>query len=402
MAAVACGGGANSQSPGVTADGGGEGGGDASSNPGSDASNPSDGSGFEASSDAGDGSTDAATVMQFDSGYPNASLPALHVDGNAIKDPAGDTVILRGVAIPDIGALNLYGGGTSGVSSRIDEIIATSTPSLDSHVVRMPVYPETDFNAGYPYYSPQPYPVGTPAPSGTTVTLLSATDYINNVLKPAVDYATSKNLYVIIDFHQIDDVTSGTNGSSAAAVTFWTTVAPVFSSYSNVIYEAFNEPIDYTLNGWNTAFQTAAQSWVTAIRAGAPNNLIIVGSPSWSQHPEGAIAYPLTGGNLVFTAHIYPGNFPGSGNVFENHVKTAIAKVPVFISEWGYQIGSSTTDNLSTPDDTWATNLQTFVKGNGASWTGWIADSAWTPSMFATDGGLSDFGTFVQSWLANP
>jgi aryl-phospho-beta-D-glucosidase BglC (GH1 family) len=142
--------------------------------------------------------------------------------------------------------------------------------------------------------------VGTAAPSGNPQTLLSAADYISMVLKPAVDYATSKKLYVIIDFHQIDNVTTGTNNSSAAAVSFWGYVAPVFSTYPNVIYEAFNEPIDSTLNGWDTAFQTAAQSWVNAIRGTtsqpvAPNNLIVVGSPSWSQHPEGAITYPLTG-----------------------------------------------------------------------------------------------------------
>jgi aryl-phospho-beta-D-glucosidase BglC (GH1 family) len=266
----------------------------------------------------------------------------------------------------------------------------------------MPVYPETCFNGGSPYYSPEPYPVGTPAPATHTVTLLSATDYINNVLKPAVDYATSKNLYVIIDFHQIDNVTSGTNNSSAAAVTFWTTVAPVFSSYSNVIYEAFNEPID-SKTGWNAAFQTAAQSWVTAIRSGAPNNLIVVGSPSWSQHPEGALTLPLTGGNLVFTAHIYPGNYPGSMNAFQNNVTTAIAQVPVFITEWGYQIGTtSPTNNLATPNDTWAQNLQTFVNGNGASWTAWVADPSWGPPMFQKTTGLTDFGTFVQNWLANP
>jgi hypothetical protein len=199
-------------------------------------------------------------------------------------------------------------------------------------------------------------------------------------------------------------VTSGSNNSSAAAVTFWNTVAPVFSSYSNVLFEAFNEPIDSALNGWNTAFQSAAQSWVTAIRSGAPNNIIVVGSPTWSQHPEGALTYPLTGGNLVFTAHIYPGNYPGgTTNTFQNHITTAIASVPVFITEWGYEIGTaSPTNNLATPNDTWAQNLQTFVNGNGASWTAWVADPSWGPPMFQKAGGLTDFGTFVQSWLANP
>jgi aryl-phospho-beta-D-glucosidase BglC (GH1 family) len=83
------------------------------------------------------------------------------------------------------------------------------------------------------------------------------------VLKPAVDYATSKNLYVVVDYHQIDDTTTGT--SSADAVTFWKQMAPVFSAYSNVIYEAFNEPIDASGGGWTAAFQTQAQMWVDTI-----------------------------------------------------------------------------------------------------------------------------------------
>jgi len=52
----------------------------------------------------------------------------------------------------------------------------------------------------------------------------------------------SKNLYVIIDYHQIDNATTGT--SAADATTFWTDIAPQFANYANVIYEPFNEPID--------------------------------------------------------------------------------------------------------------------------------------------------------------
>jgi hypothetical protein len=253
-----------------------------------------------------------------------------------------------------------------------------------------------------------PYPVGPAAPAEAgAAAQLSASDYIAQVLQPAVDYATSKNLYAIVDYHQIDNVTTGT--SSADAVTFWTTVAPVFAGYPNVLYEAFNEPIDSKSNAgitaagaWTPAFTAAAQSWITTIRAGAPNNVIIVGSPSWSQYPDGALAAGLTGGNLAFTAHAYPSNWPGSANGFQNRVAKAAMGEPVAMTEWGYSIGTAT------PNDTWATNLQTFVNSGGESWTAWVADPFWGPPMFTrptTTGansfsGLTDFGTFVQTWLA--
>jgi aryl-phospho-beta-D-glucosidase BglC (GH1 family) len=244
-------------------------------------------------------------------------------------------------------------------------------------------------------------------------TQLAAPDYIAELLKPAVDYATQKGLYVIVDYHQIDDVTTGT--SSADAVTFWTTVAPVFAGYPNVLYEAFNEPIDNKANAgltptgaWTAAFTAAAQSWIAAIRAVAPDNAIIVGSPSWSQYPDGARNAGLTGGNLVFSAHAYPGNWPGAANAFQTRVANAALGEPVAITEWGYAIGTSPFDILATPNDTWAQNLQAFVESGGESWTAWVADPSWGPPMFTTPpgsdvnafSGLTDFGTFVQAWLA--
>ena len=56
-------------------------------------------------------------------------------------------------------------------------------------------------------------------------------------------------MYAIIDYHQIDNTVTGT--SAADATTFWTDVAPQFASYTNVLYEPFNEPID-TSAPWAT------------------------------------------------------------------------------------------------------------------------------------------------------
>lgn len=348
----------------------------------------------------------ASTSGSGDAG-PGTSLPALHVRGNAIVDANGNTVVFRGVAIPDIGVLFTEGGGISGVTDRIDEILGSA--ALGIRAIRLPVYPRTVVNGGDPTYSPLPYPVGPAAPGEAgAATQLSASQYIAEVLQPAVDYATSKSLYAIVDYHQIDNVTMGT--SSADAVTFWTTVAPVFANYPNVLYEAFNEPIDATANAgitasgaWTSAFTAAAQSWIAAIRAGAPSNVIIVGSPSWSQYPDGALTAGLMGGNLAFTAHAYPNNWPGTMNAFQNRVAKAAMGEPVAMTEWGYQIGTET------PNDTWAQNLQAFVNDGGENWTAWVADPSWGPPMFTKTptssfnsfDGLTDFGTFVQTWLAS-
>ena len=195
-----------------------------------------------------------------------ARLPWLTVNGNKLQDPTGKTIILRGSALIDIGSLYWYGGqSAAGITARMDKVAAAG---VQGHVVRLPVYPKIDYNTGGgATCSPCPYPVGTgPTASCTPKSPLSAADYFSKVLKPAVDYATSKNMYVIVDYHQIDNATSGT--SAADAKTFWTDIAPKFAGASNVIYEPFNEPIDTNV-GWS-ALKPVAQQPIDTIRAGAP------------------------------------------------------------------------------------------------------------------------------------
>ncbi|HXJ22471.1 MAG TPA: glycoside hydrolase family 5 protein [Polyangia bacterium] len=320
--------------------------------------------------------------------------PALTVNGNKLQDPTGKTIVLRGASLIDIGSL--YAGANnsaSGITARIDKVIAAG---VQGDVVRLPVYPKIDYNGGYPYCSAVPYPVGTgPSASCTVTAPLSASDYDSKVLKPAVDYATSKGLYVIIDHHQIDNATSGT--SAADATTFWTDVAPQYAGYSNVLYEPFNEPIDGSAN-WAT-LKPVVQGWINLIRAAAPNNIIIVPSTSYDQHPGDAASNPPTGTNLMYTAHVYPGNW---NSTFMSQLATATSKVPVFISEWGYTVVTSGTSVDDTTSATWGSDFQTVVDGDGASWTAWVTDNGWTPSMFK-DGGLTqltDFGTLVKNWQA--
>ena len=129
---------------------------------------------------------------------------------------------------------------------------------------------------------------------------------------------------------------------------------------------------------------------IDTIRAGAPKNIIIVPSNAWDQHPGDAASDPPTGTNLMYTAHIYGSNW---STAFQNQVATATAKAPVFISEWGY--GSSDPSSFGT-------SLQATVNGDGASWTAWVTDNAWTPSIFADANltTLTNFGMLVKSWLA--
>jgi len=313
-------------------------------------------------------------------------LPWLTVSGTHLQDPGGKTIVLRGSSLIDIGSLYWYGGqSANGITARMDKVAAAG---VQGHVVRLPVYPKIDYNTGGgATCSPCPYPVGTgPSASCTPTSPLSSDDYVTKVLKPAVDYAAGKHLYAIIDYHQIDNLTTGT--SAADAMTFWEDIAPKFAGYSNVLFEPFNEPIDYSVP-WST-LKPAVQQLIDTIRAGAPKNVVIVPSNAWDQHPGDAASDPPAGTNLVYTAHIYGSNW---SSAFQSQVALAVTKAPVFVSEWGFGPSDPTSFGAS---------LQTVLDGNGASWTAWVTDNAWTPSIFSDTNltMLTSFGTQVKTWLA--
>jgi len=148
---------------------------------------------------------------------------------------------------------------------------------------------------------------------------------------------------------------------------------------------------------------------VDTIRKGAPNNVIIISSNSYSQRPGDAASDPPTGGNLMFTAHPYPGNW---NSAFQTQVSTAASKAPVFITEWGYiwQGTDSGQANLNSSDSKWGSSTQSqsgsfrsLVDGYGASWTAWVTDNSWTPNIFSDSAltQLSDFGKGTKTWLAD-
>jgi len=107
------------------------------------------------------------------------------------------------------------------------------------------------------------------------------------------------------------------------------TSPPKFASYNNVIYEPFNEPID------SSALWPLSSPWcragLTDHPRGSPNNIIIVPSMSYDQHPAMPPANP-PGHQLVYTAHVYPGNWSTS---FKSQVATAVARRRCFSRSGG-------------------------------------------------------------------
>ena len=61
------------------------------------------------------------------SGFVTADTPWLHVDGNKIKDPSGNVVVLRGISLIDLGAQENYYG-----DMKVRDVIDLITNKNDS------------------------------------------------------------------------------------------------------------------------------------------------------------------------------------------------------------------------------------------------------------------------------
>ncbi len=71
----------------------------------------------------------------------------------------------------------------------------------------------------------------------------------------------------------------------------------------------------------------------TAIRAIDPSNLIVVGTPSWSQDVDVAAADPLKGENIAYTLHFYAGTH--KQDLRDKAVTAMNRGIALFVTEWG-------------------------------------------------------------------
>jgi endoglucanase len=295
------------------------------------------------------------------------AIPSLHTEGKYFKDPAGDTVILRGVDLGDLAMMNTQRGSMN-VSKMIDTL-TNATHGWYARIIRLCISPGAW--------------LGNPD------------SYYNNHLKPAVDYCVSKGVYCIIDWHYVADPAPNANST----VQFWTYVAPKFKTYSNVLYEIYNENSSTSMT-WDQWKATYAQPWVNLIRQQATDNVILVGGPSWSQHIGGSATNPVTGKNIAYVGHIYPQN-PTSLWSANGEITVAAKANPVIMTEWGYLQGapmpcSGTQTSYGNPFKAWC-------EQTGVGWTAWCADNVWDPKMFNGDWSLrtgeTAMGGFVKDWL---
>lgn len=313
------------------------------------------------------GVAESDTKKTAEDGTPFDNHGQLSVKGTDIVDESGSKYQLKGVSTHGITWFPDYVNKDAFQSIRDD---------WDANLVRLAMYTDTGDSNGY-------------CSGGDK-------DSIRGLVDAGVTAATELGMYVIIDWHILND--NNPNSHIDDAKEFFDDVSAKYSSNHNVIYEICNEP-----NGgmsWSD-IKSYAEIIIPVIRKNDKNAIIIVGTPNWSQDVDIVSEDPITGyDNIMYAVHFYAATHKDD---LRNKVKTAISNgLPVFVSEFSLCDASGNGGIDYDSSDVWFD----LINDNNLSYASWSLcnknetsalikpDSTATSTITIDD--LSDTGKYVR------
>ena len=242
------------------------------------------------------------------------------------------------------------------------------------------------------------------------------------IVDDQVQGAISAGLDIILDLHWSDQGSYSEAATcfkaqncqqdmaDAHSLTFWQQIAAKYASNPNVIFELYNEPhvggympqsADWTtwLNGGTSSGYPVVgmQQLYTAVRAVAPNNLIIVGGLAWAYDLSGVPSHAVTGTNILYATHPYDTSTNPNPAGWTQYFGSLSATYPIIATEFGAR--NSGQPSMCSPS--FDTSFIQYANGkasgsnpsNELSWTAWafyfttsctfpplLADSQFTPN----------------------
>lgn len=258
---------------------------------------------------------------------------ALHVEGTALEDKNGKTVVLHGTSSHGIMWYPRYLNGNA----------MKTLAQKGANVQRLAMY--TDAYKGYLEYPEESL----------------------NYLYMGIESALSADMYVIVDWHILDD------GNPLEHVTeaelFFEEISSHYGNHPAILYEICNEPNGAAI--WEDIVEYSHQI-IPVIRKNAPDSVILVGTPDYCTDFSGPVESPLPYKNIMYVMHRYidmlvekPANIYLISDVVEHGL-------PVFVSEWGIAHSEDEVDLSGTK--IYSENARPFLdymKEHQISWTVW-------------------------------
>ena len=210
-----------------------------------------------------------------------------------------------------------------------------------------------------------------------------------------IDAAIELGIYVIVDWH---DHHAEDHLEQASA--FFSEVARLYGDYPNIIYEPYNEPLDVS---WTQVLIPYHQAVIAAIRQHDPDNIIVLGTPNWSQRVDLAAEDPIKGEHLAYTLHFYAGTHKSE---LRKRAQKAMEKgIALFVTEFG----TTNADGDGAVDIQETRKWMEFMDNNKLSWCNWsIADKdeasaalrpGTTPGELNQDTQISPSGKLIRAAL---
>jgi hypothetical protein len=314
--------------------------------------------------------------------YQGMPVPTLHVNGRFIQDPSGKTVLLHGWHEP------CWSGFNGGAGVNYNDPSDYTSPSnvageLNFHngVADIMSHTGSLYGQSHGWYASFVRFVADNGP-GSGLTPGWGTDglglvnqnqfngWMNNMVVPFAQHCAADGLYVVLlgtpgTAHGSDGTHNMTYQYQQYLITYWTAVAsnPNIKNAPNIIFEICNEPISietsFGANNWGSgsaaywqAIQSFMQPIVNAIRNTGANNIILVPALSYESDITGWASYPISGSNIGYSAHLYPGWWNVTADnptpYLTGYWKPCADKYPVVITEmnWGWDSGSGTTSGF--------------------------------------------------------
>ena len=144
-------------------------------------------------------------------------------------------------------------------------------------------------------------------------------------LMRVIDACIDLGLYVIVDWHS-----HRAENQITEAVKFFSEISEKYGDHPNIIYEIYNEPLDVS---WSKVVKPYNEEVMAAIRENDRDNIIILGSPYWSQNVDEASNDPINTNNIAYTLHFYASTHK---QWLRDKAQVALDKgLPLWITEFG-------------------------------------------------------------------
>jgi len=314
-----------------------------------------------------------------------SKLPLISVSGNHFIDPAGQTVLFRGLCIADPDKIDLQG--------HWNRDLFVKARDMGAKIIRLPVHPAA-------------WRQRTPA------------EYLK-LLDQAVYWCSELDLYVMIDWHSIGNLVTGVfqdpmyDTTREETFNFWRVMARHYAGHHTVaFFELFNEPTTYrdrlgpvAWSDWKRLVETE----IAIIRAHNAQAIPIVAGFDWAYDLTPVRLEPIAAEGIAYSVHPYANKRPQPWpDKWELDFGFVAHKYPVFATEFG-GFPKPPAPGETIPADaplaqrnaTYGPEIIKYLESRGMSWTVWCFDPQWGPTLIKNwDFELNASGEFAKQALS--